>query len=229
MIKHTLAAAGLMVSAFASISCTGSNSEPGITPSPVVSAPEGVDAELKRLKLWLSGSFSSRQQSIDDARYFDIHLRSVPIWVDREDAEWLYVEQAAAQALDRPYRQRVYKLTRESDGSLMSTVYALPGDPMSYAGAWRTPAVFDAISPSDLSERIGCAIVLEWEATSGSFIGSTVGNNCQSSLSGATYATAEVTLKGNELRSWDRGYDAADEQVWGAQAGPYIFRRLDAE
>lgn len=228
MIKHTALVLCSIALAGVFVSCAAPTQSAGSTPIPTASAQQGIDVELTRLKLWLSGSFSSAQQAEEDGRYFEIHLRSVPIWINRDDAEWLYVEQAAAQALDRPYRQRVYRLTRNDEGKLVSTVFALPGNPLEFAGAWEEPGVFDAmLSPLDLEERTGCAIELEYSPSNNSFIGSTVGDNCQSSLGGASYATARVTLTGEELRSWDQGFNAEGEQVWGAVAGPYIFRRLD--
>ena len=46
-----------------------------------------------------------------------------------------------------------------------------------------------------------------------------------STLRGATYAVSDVTLSATQILSWDRGYDAQDNQVWGAEAGPYEFLR----
>ena len=37
------------------------------------------------------------------------------IWPDSQGAIWLYVEQAVATSLDKPYRQRVYKLEQQGD------------------------------------------------------------------------------------------------------------------
>jgi len=64
---------------------------------------------------------------------------------------------------------------------------------------------------------------MEWKGDH--FEGGTVGEGCESTLSGATYATSEVTLDASTLESWDRGYDAEGTQVWGATAGPYVFDR----
>jgi hypothetical protein len=54
-----------------------------------------------------------------------------------------------------------------------------------------------------------------------------VGKGCGSTLNGASYATSEVLLESTLLLSWDRGFDARDQQVWGATAGGYVFDRLD--
>jgi hypothetical protein len=42
-------------------------------------------------------------------------------------------------------------------------------------------------------------------------------------LRGAAYATSEVVIEPAILVSWDRGWNAAGEQVWGATKGGYEF------
>ena len=168
----------------------------------------------------MTGSFSSAQQAAEDESYFDIRLFMVPIWESRSDGPWLYVEQSVATALERPYRQRVYNVVATGDGP-RSDVYELPGDPLLYAGAWRDPELFDAITPDSLKLREGCSIYLR--AIGKRFEGSTQGKGCSSSLGDAAYATSEVVLEKGVLTSWDRGFDADDQHVWGATAGPYVF------
>ncbi len=197
--------------------CAGCTSPETVVPAPVEDPLDGVVATM-------TGSFSSEAQAAADESYFDIRLEMVPIWTDRTDARWLYVEQAAATALDRPYRQRVYRVSRRDDGAVVSAVYELPGDPLEFAGAWREPERFAAIDPVDLSPRDGCAVVLRAEED-GSWTGSTVGRTCVSTLRGATYATSEVTVSADRIESWDRGFDDAGEQVWGAEQGAYVFLR----
>ena len=67
-----------------------------------------------------------------------------------------------------------------------------------------------------------------WRERAGdAWVGATCGEGCSSSLAGASYATSEVTVTDEVLTSWDRGFDAAGEQVWGAEAGPYRFVKRD--
>ena len=47
--------------------------------------------DLINLSNWMSGSFSSSNQSLQDSSFFDINLEMVRIWNDRTDAIWLYV------------------------------------------------------------------------------------------------------------------------------------------
>lgn len=184
-------------------------------------APVVEAGALEKLTKWMSGSFSSAAQAAEDDSYFDIRLEMVPIWTARTDGKWLYVEQAAASNLDRPYRQRIYHVTLDDDGRFRSTVYELP-EPLSLAGAWREPSRFDALGPDDLTLREGCAVILARESRK-RFSGSTVEKECKSSLRGASYATSKVTVTRKAIESWDQGFDAGDTQVWGAEKGPYVF------
>lgn len=171
----------------------------------------------------MSGHYTSAAQALDDsARFFELHLTTVPIWAERLDGPWLYVEQAAAWSLEQPYRQRVYHLVETADG-VRSDVYELPGDPHLFAGARGSPEDFGSLGPEELLLRDGCSI--ELRRTAEGFQGSTVGEGCASSLRGASSATSEVFVAVGILASWDRGFDPRGRQVWGATAGPYLFLR----
>lgn len=198
--------------------------EPSPTPGP--QARPTSAALLKELERYLTGSFTSTAQAQADSRFFDIHLHTSPLWPQREDGPWLYVEQAAAGRLDKPYRQRVYRLRALEDGRLESQVFLLPGDPLQYAGAWQRPELLAAVTPEQLVPREGCSILLTAEPSPLAFRGSTQGTSCPSELRGAAYATSEVTLQQGLLLTWDRGYDAQGKQVWGSEHGPYRFQQV---
>ncbi|MFK7759791.1 MAG: chromophore lyase CpcT/CpeT [Phycisphaerales bacterium] len=180
---------------------------------------------MMRFEQHLTGSFSSRTQSIADPEFYEIVLNMVPIWEDRDDGPWLYVEQAVAEASDRPYRQRVYHLMQTGDNEYMSTVYSFE-NAMDYAGAYTSPQPLASLTPDDLSMRIGCAITVQWDHHAQAFIGSTNSKDCESNLRASTYATSEVYLHKDRLITWDRGYNDMDEQVWGAVKGGYTFDRV---
>lgn len=187
-------------------------------------------AEVARLADWLEGSFSSQAQAQSDPSYFDIRLRMGRIWTDRTDGPWLYVEQARADLLDRPYRQRIYRLSRREDGRLLSAIYTLPEPVSRFAGALDQDAaeVFATLNPEQLTLLDGCTVVLTWDATARRFIGGTEGQGCASTREGARYTTSQIELAEGVLVSWDRGFDAEGRQVWGATAGGYRFDRVDS-
>lgn len=187
----------------------------------------GGSPSAEQLGDWLTGSFGSGAQAAADSAYYDIRLEMVPIWTDREDGLWFYVEQAVATARERPYRQRVYRVRELEDGRFESAVFTLP-DPQRYAGAWREEAPLSDLEPADLAEREGCAVLLAWDPA-GRYAGSTEGTGCTSTLRGAAYATSEVIVEPGRIESWDRGFDAEGNQVWGAEKGAYVFLRDDAD
>jgi hypothetical protein len=193
-------------------------------------ATGGSRAEVRKkvdtLASWMAGTYTSEAQaSTDPDNFFNVRLIMTPIWPERSDGRWLYVEQAMATALDKPYRQRIYQVTAEGKG-FESTVYTLPGNPLEYAGAWQDPSKFDSMTPQMLTEREGCEIMLTWDEAGQRFVGATVEKNCPSDLRGASYATSEVSITPTGLTSWDRGFDASGTQVWGAKMGGYQFVKV---
>lgn len=183
---------------------------------------ENKNNDLNTLKDWMTGSFDSEEQSKVDTNFFNIHLEMVEIWKERNDAEWLYVEQAASWSLEKPYRQRVYKLSENEDGKLVSEVFTF-NNPLRFAGAYNDENPLSSLTPDSLSAREGCAIIIERQGEK--FVGSTVGKECTSNLRGASYAASEVQIEKDVLTSWDRGFNENNEQVWGAETGPYIFKK----
>lgn len=171
----------------------------------------------------LEGEYSSADQAAADSTYLNISLIMKRIWNERTDGYWLYVEQALQSKKDKPYRQRVYQLTQKGDNEFVSRIYQF-NDPLNYAGAYKDTAKLNALTFDKLTTKEGCEVIMNKYGTS--FEGGTKGKGCPSNLKGATYATSEIVIELNTLKSWDRGFDETDKQVWGAEKGPYLFKRL---
>lgn len=190
-------------------------------------------SNLAKLVDWMTGHFSSAEQAASDSSYYHILLHMVPIWRELSDAHWLYVEQAVADYADKPYRQRVYRVSQTDSNTFESRVHTIE-EPLRFAGAWKDDDPLRMLAPDSLDLRDGCAIYLHMEGDS-AFVGSTVDRDCKSNLRGAAYATSEVKITDSILYSWDRGYDADGNQVWGAEKSGYFFKKgplpdqLDAE
>jgi CpeT protein len=214
-----------------SLILTASAAAPALGPAGCASvaqppAARGVQADpVRALRTALAGSFDSSAQAARDESYFDIVLHMTPMWTWRDDGPWLYVEQAVATSADRPYRQRVYKLERMGANRVRSRVFVFD-EPLTHAGAWKSGSPMSEMSPEDLEERVGCAVLMTYDPATGGFVGSTMGNGCRSELNGSAYATSEVVITPDRIVSWDRGYDATGQQVWGAEKGGYEFVRV---
>lgn len=182
--------------------------------------------DLQLLLSWMTGSFSSQEHAQADTNFYDIRLHMVPIWPQRTDGKWLYVEQAVADHQDKPYRQRVYLLTQVNDSTFQSKVYSFT-DPLRFASEWQKENPMATMTPDSLIEKQGCSIFLVKKEKDNAFVGSTVDKNCMSSLRGASYATSEIIITEAGLSTWDRGFNENGEQVWGSIKGGYLFVKIE--
>lgn len=178
------------------------------------------DPELNALLSLMTGKFSSELQAQSDTAYFNISLVMTPIWNERKDGKWLYVEQALASKLDKPYRQRVYHLRHPSATVFTSDIYTLK-DALSFAGLSNDPEKRKKLTFDQIELKDGCTVTLNKKEDT--YTGGTDGDKCPSDLRGAKYATTKIVLRKGQLESWDQGFDADGKQVWGATKGGYIF------
>lgn len=170
----------------------------------------------------LQGRFDNVDQANADATHRVVLLTMVPVLDGRGDGHWLYVEQAMALTPDRPYGQRVYRLHAGEAGEVLAEVFTID-NPGRFVQGWEGDALA-ALDHAALRPLPGCTLHLRAEGDA--WRGSTRGKACASSRGGASYTTAEITLDADGLRTWDRGYTAADQEVWGAPA-PYVFVKRD--
>jgi hypothetical protein len=232
LARVTVASAVLLAAACAPGRGRGGPCDPcaprrGVSPPAAASAPAPrPDPDLERLVRWMTGEFTSAAQAAADPEYRDVRLVVARIWADRADGPWLYVEQALSAMASRPYRQRVYRVRRVGDDLFESRVYQRKGAAKA-VGAATAPSPLAGSRPEDLEELPGCSVILR-RLDDATFRGSTLGSACRNAFGGATYATSEVTVTADGIRSWDRGYDATSAQVWGATKGGYEFRRVAA-
>lgn len=181
------------------------------------------DTELNALFKAMQGSFSSERQAKLDSTYFDISLHMYPIWEDK--GNYLYVEQALSSRQNKPYRQRIYKVSRLNDSIFSSEIFTIASDSL-WIGKWKTPKAFDTLHLENITLRKGCEVLLKRKNPM-HFSGKTGEKTCGSTLYGASYATSEVEIFQNKIISWDRGFDANGNHIWGAKKGGYIFDKVN--
>lgn len=188
--------------------------------------------KVEQLAYIMEGSFSSeaqhKQAPLD---YYNVVLHAYPIWKNRTDGRWFYVEQSLAKLQNEPYRQRIYHVYELSADTVVSEAFTFP-DPLKYVGAWKKLAdkqqsdPFEGVSVRDLKSREGCGVYLVQEAN-GVFIGKTQKGTCTSERKdGTSYILSEALISFTKLITWDRGFNENDERVWGAEKGGYTFDRL---
>jgi hypothetical protein len=191
--------------------------------------PDSEISPAERMAAWLTGVFDSEEQSVEEPQYFPIRLVTCPVEAPELGETAVYVEQAVMDSLESPYRQRIYVIeseTSDEGASVARTLVHTLADESGAVGSCER-SEREAYAPADVTLRSGCDVVSTWEPSEEAFEGSTRGEECSSSLQGATYATSEVRVEGDRLLSWDRGFAGDGAQVWGAVDGPYEFLRWD--
>jgi CpeT protein len=184
-------------------------------------------APFDLLKSYMAGQFSSQVQSQQDSDFFDIRLRMEPVhrWNNSGNEFYLYVEQAMAATLQKPYRQRMYKVVADDETHFTSQIYLLP-NASRFIGKSGNDSLFTILTADSLELKAGCEVHLTYDSSKRIFAGSTRNRTCPSERSGASWTSSEVTISKDGMVSWDRGWNTTGEQVWGAKKGGYDFKKL---
>jgi hypothetical protein len=138
-----------------------------------------------------------------------------------DGAPVLYVERALTTKVDRPHRQRFYRIEETADGGVVARVFE-PKEALAVSGKWRDPSDLALFGTGDVIERIGCALRLK--RTDDGWAGGSEGTNCPSALAGARYARSDLKLAPGRMELLERGFDSVGRQVWGP-ATPCVFER----
>ena len=175
---------------------------------------------LESIAVTMEGSYTNAEQARADTNYMEVELEMVRIWGKRKDGAWFYVEQAAADTKDKPYRQRVYHVQEVNDSTFTSDILTIKSGE-ALQGAYKDPVKIDALRADSLDLLEGCTMRLQRRGNV--YVGGTNGRDCANTRNGASYATSEVSVYSDRMVTWDRGYNEAGVQVWGAEKGGYIF------
>ncbi|MEM9091780.1 MAG: chromophore lyase CpcT/CpeT [Cyanobacteria bacterium P01_F01_bin.53] len=135
------------------------------------------------------------------------------------DSIYLYQEQALSENVAEPYRQRFLHILPGDNHRIDSRTFK-PDDPEQYVDLCDQSAPVAAAT--DLGEHV-CTVSLRASAIGG-FVGSTPAEGCPASLRGAVRITNVVVLHAAGMDTWDRGFDADGNQLWGAKEIPYQYR-----
>ncbi len=136
---------------------------------------------------------------------------------------YLYQEQALVRKLGSPYRQRFLQVALAADGQRVESRTFKPDDVAQWVGLCDRPE--QKIAQADLGELV-CTVALR-PSVLGGYVGSTPGDGCPVTLRGASRLTNVVVLFDQGMETWDRGFDAAGTQLWGAKDEPYRYRWVE--
>lgn len=171
----------------------------------------------------LVGNYANTNQAASDAAVPALSLHICPIWTDRIDGLWVYVEGTTQSDPGTPYRQRIYQVVDGNDAdSVDARMYEFSDNGSKYAGAWKASNPLDALSPFLLTPRAGCTTTFQ-RAADGSWTGRMRPNECATDYKGASYTISDVTLSDSTLTALDRGFDAQGKEVWTGSTAPIVF------
>jgi CpeT/CpcT family (DUF1001) len=135
------------------------------------------------------------------------------------DATYLYQEQAIYPDLAKPYRQRFLELSPSVYSQTVRSRSFKLAQPDRWINLCARPD--RSIEKADLGLAI-CSVFLKRDGDE--FWGSTPADGCPANVRGATRIKNNIRLHAAGMDTWDRGYDAQGQQVWGAKTESYQFR-----
>ncbi len=144
-------------------------------------------------------------------------------------ATFLYQEQALAASLAQPYRQRLLQIAPLPgliSGGFVESISYRPLETEALVGLCDRPLAERSLSFSQIGE-VTCRVFLT--PVPEGFRGVTASEGCPTDVRGAVRVTNEILLHNRGMDTWDRGFDAAGQQVWGATTDPYQFRRQNSD
>ncbi|MEM1366745.1 MAG: chromophore lyase CpcT/CpeT [Cyanobacteria bacterium P01_H01_bin.15] len=138
---------------------------------------------------------------------------------------YLYQEQYVRERKTQPYRQRLLRLV--PDGERTQSKAHEFTEPNEFIGFCDRPQAERVIESSEFVAEPKCVLMLVPVAAG--YQGETPPGGCPANLRGAVRITNTVILYENGMDTYDRGFDAAGQQVWGATDTPYRFQRVVEE
>ncbi|GIC77341.1 hypothetical protein FMO003_35440 [Moritella sp. F3] len=175
------------------------------------------------LRQWLGGVHQSTNDVIQ-GRKVNIGLQVLPIWQDRIDGEWLYIESRIIDSPNKPFRQRILQLVATPNGLIRLYSYTIPRA-SDFAGAYYVPQVLASLTQSQLSISNNCELLIELKVTS-TFVGETDANSCLSSKGTALLTTFFAVSEVN-ISFLDGGYDKFGNLLPGRLEEPVTFLKLE--
>ena len=177
---------------------------------------------VDKLYSYLNGTFSSANQSIYNANFYDVTVRHCPVNIDggKPNSKYLILRQAISLFLNSPYRVRLVELSQE--GSKIKSKNYAPIRNIDLNQTCQEGSI-PTFSVDDFTAEPKCELTLYENA--GIFMGSTGVPGCVSERSGASFVSSDVEITNSYFKSLDRGWDDHGNQVWGSENGAYVFEK----
>ncbi len=186
-----------------------------------------IDRQVEEVVSYLVGTMDTSAQAATNSDVANVQMTTCRVTVENQDEAgiFLYQEQAVASNLSAPYRQRFLRIAPTDDDRVESLAFK-PIEPENWIGLCDRAPEARAIAIADLDDPL-CSVILQRE---GNFYrGETPAGGCPANFRGAVRITNTIILTETTMETWDRGFDAQGNQVWGADDESYQFRDFNEQ
>ena len=187
--------------------------------------PVPVTQRVESVVSHLVGVMDTTAQAMRDPQAPKVRMTTCRVNIlGKKDAVYLYQEQALVESLDQPYRQRFLAIRLADTPETVESQALKITEPDSVIGICNQELDSRQLSPLLLGKS-PCSVYLKPKEEG--YIGITEAKGCPTNIRGAVKITNTIILHQQGMDTWDRGFDQAGNQVWGAQDKPYEFRWID--
>ncbi len=189
-----------------------------------------IEQQVKEVVSHLDGAMDTSAQANANPKAPNVRITTCKVKVtdvaalNRPQA-FLYQEQALSQKLAQPYRQRFLRIAPSTDRRRVESAVFKPPTPKAWIGLCDKPEAERVVKIGDIGKS-NCSVFLQPQGNR--YVGETKAGGCPSDYKGAVRITNRIVLYKTGMDTWDRGFDAAGKQVWGAKDSAYQFRWVDA-
>lgn len=190
-------------------------------------APMPLEQQVKAVAARLEGVMSTAVQASVNPKISDVSMTTCRVTLAagealQRQAIVLYQEQALANDLAKPYRQRFLQLSPSPVSQSVRSRSFKPAQATAWINFCNKPAVDRVVKPEDMGTAV-CSVFLR--RSGDNYVGNTPVDGCPANVRGAVRIKNHIVLLPTGMDTWDRGFDATGKQVWGAKAESYQFRR----
>ena len=151
-----------------------------------------------------------------------VEMTTCPVQVSpTTDSVFLYQEQGLVGRLDKPYRQRFLEIVSEqiNDKDVVFSHSYKPENLEAWVNYCQQAS--ETTIPRSTLGNLVCSVTLQPYLNL--YVGRTPPEGCAANVRGAVKVTNRIFLTEDGMETWDRGYNAQGDRVWGAEDEAYRF------
>jgi hypothetical protein len=192
-----------------------------------IQKPVPLERQVEEVVSHLVGAMDTSAQANANPDAPNVRITTCKVKVEnaallnRPHAVFLYQEQALSQRLSQPYRQRFLRIAPSANSLGVESTVFKPPIQKAWIGLCGKPEAERFVQRRDIGAS-NCSVFLQRRGEN--YIGETIAGGCPSDYKGAVRIKNRIVLHQAGMDTWDRGFDAAGNQVWGAKDKPYQFR-----